>query len=528
MSVRIKPMYWSQNKQKRVLVSIFIFLGMFLFLAQWGAKYAVKDFLARKTPPHLELNYTDLSVSAFSGTIDFDGLSLEVKNRDSLQVHTFLKSESLELEGLSYLQLLFNNTISLDAVVLQQPKLKYYPYNYFPTKKAKSKGVVSLLKTISIEKLDIKDGSFHIMKDAPDSLQVSITNYDFTFYGGITDPKLITQKIPLEYDSYDLSATEIFADLGKYETLKVANLTTSENEFQLNDVNLSSKYGKEELSKHLTIERDYVQLQIPEVKLGNLAFGFEKNRFEIAAKSLKFKRPTVEIYRDKLVADDMRIKPLYGKLLRDMPLTIAVDQLKIENGLLTYEEKVDEQQEAGKLSFEELNAELNYISNREDAKDINIAATTKLMGQADFKLDWRFNANDNADAFTVSGVLLNLKATELNPFLEPNLRTRAKGSVDEMYFTVSGNSFSSQGDMKMKYHDFKFNVLDKDRLKINKVLTVIGNIFVNDGSKTEADGFRYGTMEVQRESNKSFYNYLWLNIRDGMISTLTGNGKKEN
>ncbi|MDB4293235.1 hypothetical protein N9954_07470, partial [Maribacter sp.] len=97
-----------------------------------------------------------------------------------------------------------------------------------------------------------------------------------------------------------------------------------------------------------------------------------------------------------------------------------------------------------------------------------------------------------------------------------------------MYFTISGNAVSSQGDMKMKYQDFKFDVLDKDRLKVNKVLTAIGNIFINDGSKTDANGYRYGNMEVERETNKSFYNYLWLNVRDGMVNTLTGNGKKEN
>ena len=270
-----------------------------------------------------------------------------------------------------------------------------------------------------------------------------------------------------------------------------------------------------------------MNLKIPQVKLLNLDFGFEESRFAITTTSLTFEQPKVELYRDKLVADDMSFKPLYGKLLRELPIIISVDKLDIENGHLVYEEKIDQAQEAGRLFFEDLNAELNGISNRKDAKNIEVIANAKLMGEAKLKLDWSFDVNDKADRFVASGALLNLQASQLNPFLEPNLQARAKGSIQEMYFTINGNSTFSQGEMKMRYQDFKFNILKKDRLKINKVLTSIGSLFVNDGSKDDAAGYRYGKFEVERETNTSFYNYLWMNVRDGMINTLTGKGEKE-
>ncbi len=49
-----------------------------------------------------------------------------------------------------------------------------------------------------------------------------------------------------------------------------------------------------------------------------------------------------------------------------------------------------------------------------------------------------------------------------------------------MYFTFYGDINESKGEMKMKYEDFKFKILRKNSFKINKVLTAIGNIFVND------------------------------------------------
>jgi len=79
----------------------------------------------------------------------------------------------------------------------------------------------------------------------------------------------------------------------------------------------------------------------------------------------------------------------------------------------------------------------------------------------------------------------------------------------------------------MRYEDFEFSVLKKNRLGVNKLLTFLGNLFINDGSKSDEDGFRYGDIEVERDPTKSFFNYLWMNVKEGMVNTMVGKGKKE-
>ena len=63
-------------------------------------------------------------------------------------------------------------------------------------------------------------------------------------------------------------------------------------------------------------------------------------------------------------------------------------------------------------------------------------------------------------------------------------------------------------------------------IKINKFLTSIGNIFVSNRSKTNAGGYRYGDINADRIVTKSFFNYLWINLKSGIVSTLTGSGEK--
>ena len=81
--------------------------------------------------------------------------------------------------------------------------------------------------------------------------------------------------------------------------------------------------------------------------------------------------------------------------------------------------------------------------------------------------------------------------------------------------------------IKFSYPLPSFLILKKDRLGVSKILTTIGNLFTNDGSNTDDNGFRYGAISVNRDATKSFFNYLWINVQDGIISTLTGNGKKD-
>ncbi|WFO14783.1 hypothetical protein M601_012620 [Cellulophaga baltica 4] len=62
---------------------------------------------------------------------------------------------------------------------------------------------------------------------------------------------------------------------------------------------------------------------------------------------------------------------------------------------------------------------------------------------------------------------------------------------------------------------------------MNKFLTTVVNLFTNDGSNTDEYGFRHGQIKVERDPTKSFFNYLWINVKDGILHTMVGNGKKE-
>jgi hypothetical protein len=237
--------------------------------------------------------------------------------------------------------------------------------------------------------------------------------------------------------------------------------------------------------------------------------------------------PKLIMYRDKLVYDDLERKKLYSRMLREMQLDLEVSDLKVRRGFISYAELVMEGARPGEIVFSDLDADIKHISNTNKKGDeTKIEISALLMGKAPLTLNWSFNPQLENDAFLVSGEVHDFYSESLNPFLKSNLRSEAKGDVMELFFTFSGDVISASGDMKMKYQDFRFVILKKNRGGANKLLTTLGNLFINDGSQADSNGYRYGSIYAERDVSKSFFNYLWLNVKEGILSTLTGNGKQ--
>ena len=211
--------------------------------------------------------------------------------------------------------------------------------------------------------------------------------------------------------------------------------------------------------------------------------------------------------------------------MRDLPLALQVDSVQISDGTITYEERLKRDIEPESLLFTQLDATVQNLHSWGEG-EVTAHINAKLMDNGPFRLDWSFDPRNKANTFLVKGELSQFQSASINPFLKSNLSAEVQGTVQQLYFTISGNELESQGDMKMKYDDFEFTVLKKNGLGVNKLLTAVVNIFTKDGHKTDEDGFRHGDFKVERKQDKSFFNYLWLNLQEGLVDTMTGRGTK--
>ncbi|MBD1260542.1 DUF748 domain-containing protein [Maribacter polysiphoniae] len=470
---------------------LIMFTGLCIILI-WGlqiyASYKIPELINERIPKNMEVDFEEMDLNILLGTIRFQSINYKYFNKESNELEVEVTIGALDINGLAYWPLWKDAKFKCDRVRVQN---------------------------VGISKLNKTSGE----------VGFSIDNGNMEMSGFKTDATLFHRKIPFTYQRIRFGINGLFLNLSPFESLTAESINHKDHNLEIVDLEIFSKYSRDELSRKLNKERDHMVLSIPKGLVNDLCLKTLNDSLYFSVRKVDVLKPELTMYRDKLLKDDKVVKPLFGAQLQRLPMKLDIQDIAIKDGSVSYSEQVNEDVEPVSITFNRLVANINKLSNTTDLQT-KVEAKALLMNEAPIQLLWDFNSSGHDDYFNASAILKNLNAEEINPFLESQAKVRAEGHINEMYLTIHGNGFKSHGNMKMKYNDFKFSMLDEDRLGIDKTLTLIVNLITNDGSKTDEMGYRYGKVEVERDRSKSFFNYLWLNLRDGLKNTVVGNGKK--
>src|SRR5690606_5891249 len=163
--------------------------------------------------------------------------------------------------------------------------------------------------------------------------------------------------------------------------------------------------------------------------------------------------------------------------------------------------------------------------NVNEETSVNIDAI--FMENTPISVDWSFDDENGNDEVVFKADVGDLAENQMNQFMDPDLNLRLNGEINKTYFTISGNDHASLIDLKLQYNNFDVVVLKQNGTEKNKLLSGLINIFVSKDSRDKQNEFRYGqAKDIERDRTKSVFNYLWLNIKAGLLSAVTGNGEK--
>ncbi|WP_047418354.1 hypothetical protein [Cellulophaga sp. Hel_I_12] len=496
-----------------------------LLLAVYAAlhfmvKVKIEEMLKGEVAKSFEVQYKDFGMNLILGNVSLS--ALQVKSKDTSLWINPLKINRLEIKGINFFELYQSGNFKINSVLFDAVKGDFAKQDSVSILQSSTK---DFKKVISIKNLILKNSYLTQVDPKNDSVLVKFENLNVQLEDFKLDSTSLASKVPIAYKAYHLNSGPIYVNLSPFEKLEIDSLYTDQN-LVIQGFHLVSKYDKVALQSKLTKERDFIDLQIPVVEIDDFQCKGYKDSSLLSIRAIELNELYLEMYRNKLLPDDYELKELLYKKIENLPFKIDIRKVDIKKGEIAYTELVNELSKAGKIYFTALNSTIENISNL-NGDPIIFKNTANLMGVSPITLDWTFRENSNKNLMLVKGTVMNFNTKAINSFMMSNLRAKSSGTIQELYFTFSGNGYSSTGDMKMKYDDFKFQVLKKDRSGVNKVLTFIGNIFTNDGSNTNDSGYRFGTIETERDNTKSFFNYIWKNVSDGLVSTLTGNGEKE-
>ena len=155
---------------------------------------------------------------------------------------------------------------------------------------------------------------------------------------------------------------------------------------------------------------------------------------------------------------------------------------------------------------------------KQKLKDVTIKLKCNFMNASRLIVDWKFNVMDKSDGFNINGTLTNFDVERMSPFTKPYMNVSTKGHIDELHFNLIGNDQRDSGDLAVKYDNLKFIIFKKDNpKKKNKLLTFVANIFVKKDTK---DSVKETHVALERNPEKSFYNFIWSSIAQGLKKIL--------
>jgi len=518
------------KKQKKWFLVISIVLLIFLagiFAANQIIKNKIQTKIAQ-LPDHIKLTYGDISVNSLFGNFIIENPELEVLGKTTNKQNMALKLERISINDIGYWDYLVNDEITIDKIILKEAIVNY-KHNPLVENESYDKATYeSLKKNLSIRKIVITNSDIYMSDYETDSTLLKTEKLNFEITGLNLKPREKSEKIT--YKNIKINTKALKYSLNSYDNIFIDEIELNENNLRLSNLKLKTKHSKTKLSELLQSERDHFNMEIPTVNFQDLDFGFNASaKFYISSKSVVINQLSTNIYRDKLVADDLTSKPLYSEMLRDLNFDLTLNEIEIINGKISYAENVNANETVGRLDFSNVNGTFTNFGNTFGGAETTIAINSIFMDKTPLKVDWNFKVQDPTDRFVFKADLAAMKADQMNQFTAPNLKVKLEGELQQTYFTVDGNARTSSIDLKVKYDDFKVSVLKDNGKERKKLLSGLLNLFISKDSDDEANKFRHGNADqVERDVTKSVFNFVWVNISSGLLSAMAGDGEKEN
>lgn len=405
----------------------------------------------------------------------------------------------------------------IDEFQLNNPQFVHVPKKN-PSKKTSEPSKLNDL--VLINKVSVNNANYVLKDKAAQYKKLTVSNFNLTLNDIRVDDKTVLENVPFVYKNPLLTTGKIHFDTGKDYNIHAAGIVLKQANASVKDFKMIPKISRKQHAAKLKYAQDYYNLSANELQFNNFTWGFDaQDEFFIKFKEVLLNNMDAQIYRDVSVPLNPKENHLYSYRLRNVDFPFEIQTLKIKNSKLSYEEDTATSTNPGKLTFANFNLTATNLYSgykRSSGPKTQIFVRTKFMQQGDLVASWQFDIMDRSEKFNINGDLKNFPAPAMNPFLKPYLKVQADGKIDHMAFNFSGNNNTATGQYAMDFTNLKMTLLNKEN-KERKFLTAAANMVV----RSNTDGFKKVEIKpVDRTKEKSFFNYLWQCIMQGLKQTV--------
>jgi hypothetical protein len=470
--------------------------------------------------------------------------TLNWSDKDSILQATDVSIVSLKPSGQNSIKFLFPliyaDKVNMSALLNGQIKVKkvsiHTPVasivlqhdNKNTTPEDPEEPILKDLPDMEIDEISLKGGKL-VMRDITKKFVVYLTEMDHTiknlrFEG--PENKDSVWLLPSMHTSIK-NLRVVFQD-SMYVLTGKNFLLQNNRSVEISTLALVPQYTKRKFAEKMQIQGERFEVTCGQLKLSDLNLRALFSENSLTAKEMVIENIKFRAYRDKNYPHDGKVRQLPSVVLKNYKNYVNLRQFKILNGHFTYEERLPEAVAESQITFTRVNGTISNITNDRSAADskLRIAAKGYAFGKSPAALIGEFDLKNKSGQFSMSGNSGKIEMKALNPVLENTLfLSIEEGVADSMRFSLSGNNINTNGKMKLYYHDLKVNLLnkktaEKQGLKAHVGSFIIDKLLVRSANPEKNGTLREGSIQMQRDSTRSVFNYMAKNMLSGILSSV--------
>lgn len=479
-------------------------------------KITANDFFARISDVYT-INSSDVKTN--NGQLEINDFELKSVLSFKDWEKGFTKQKSLfniKSKKISFNDLVFDKTkLNLKNAQFIDPEfiIQNRDQKIIKAKEIKKKGI-----DLNFANIDIKNGKLSVLKSNGEK-SLSLAKFDATIRDFLMDSETSENKLPFKFKDYKIVGNTFFYDSGKYYNMTLSSFNIVSKSIDLKGFKLIPKMSRAEFVRTIPMEDDQFDISAKRILLSGVVWTFEKE-LDLHLKSAKLDQVDANIFRSKSPKDNPKEKLLYSKVLRNIKFPLIVDNLDLVNSKLVYEEDKPDANGPGKIRFTQFNMNVkNLNSNKKKGATtkVPIRINCKFMDASPMLVNWNFDTANLRDQFTISGYIKDLPAVDITPFIKPYMNITATGTITSLNYDFRGNNDIMNGKFKITHKDLKVTLLDKDTKEKKKFLSGVVNLLVKKDSQTFPESV---DIYVERNKERSFFNFYWKGIEDGLKKSL--------
>jgi hypothetical protein len=463
----------------------------------------------------------------------------EVKKQENKEYYS-LSFPGMQLTKFDLRQFLTKKEIIASTLTLRNPFLEITDNrnekrnSISPYKLNLHAEVKDFIEKIDINQIIVNNGKLTLNNNKPfkiEQLYMAGNSFKVDKMSDQRERFLSCNEVSLEIRNYGGKTKDGFYNFN-FDKIRLNN----NGDFSASGIKLTPAYSAQEFNQRKIFQDDYITILHADCNGNGLDIKRMIEKEELTIRKANFAFDKVVIYRNNHypLPPNFRMNMPQDDL-RNLKQKLTADTLLVACNHFAYTELEPHANSETKIFFTNLRSTLTNVSNIDNhiikKPNANLHITAKLMGEGDLSLKIDMDLLSPENKYKATAECGPMPMFLLNSITEPSMNLLVKeGNNNHLTTYFEANEDSSWGQLRFSYSGLKISVLsEKEGVKKEDRFTsfLVNTLALRSDNPRGGRPIEPVQVEVKRDKEQSFINYLWISAFSGIKNTFGIKEKEE-